>query len=238
MENRTQPLKNELYLVFQPIMHIISDDKQEMTEFEVLLRSKKTHRYPMDMMDEFILFEEKNKELLDWYEEELIYFCQKYPTYTFNFNIHPQQFFHQSTWNFLIRLKKFSKQINIELTEKPIVTEASQTSIQYYMERYTSQIRSLGYKICFDDIGSGQNSLELISRNIEAITCLKFSLQAFKQTDMKILRQFLIAWQQLACKYHIRLVVEGIEDREVSKELFNQGIHWQQGYYWAKAVDL
>lgn len=238
MDIRTHSLKNELYLVFQPIIHIVSEEKSEMTEFEVLLRSKNTHRYPKDMMDMFILFEDKNKELLDWYEEELIHFCQKYPTYTFNFNIHPQQFLHPSTWGFLKRLKKSSHQINIELTEKPIVTDIDEAVHQCCMQQYIRQIKALGYKISFDDIGCGQNTLDLVSGNIDAVSCLKFSLQSFKKADKMTVQLFLKAWHHLALTHQIRMVVEGIEDRVVSKELFKQGIHWQQGYYWAKTVNL
>ena len=123
MEQPYSSIREDLYLVFQPIIQLISKDRKEITEFEVLLRSKTTGAYPGNLMDQFITSEELNKHFLSWYLEEMEVHCQRYPDYVFNVNIHPQQFLHSSTWCFLKKLREYTHQVNIEITEKHICSD-------------------------------------------------------------------------------------------------------------------
>ncbi|XJS10313.1 EAL domain-containing protein [Aerococcaceae bacterium WGS1372] len=228
----------DLYLVFQPIIQLVSKDRKEINEFEVLLRSKTTGTYPRNLMDQYTAIEELNKQLLNWYKEELETYCQKYPHYVFNINIHPQQFIHPSTWDFLKDLKEYAGQINIEITEKHFFLDNMKLVPQNHMGAFIKQLRLIGYKVSFDDVGSGLNSFEMVAKNIDKVDCLKFSLHSFRYVDKVTVSLFLKAWRHLAQSHEKKIVIEGVEDASMSEELYAQGFHWQQGYYWAKSCNL
>lgn len=238
MEQPCSLIKGDLYLVFQPIINLKCRKFSENTEFEVLLRSKSAGGYPGELMDKYIEIEVLNKYLLTWYLSEMVFYCQKHPNYIFNVNIHPQQFLHTSTWEFLTALKEYAKQVNIEITEKPFSVEEIRQFPIDHISSFIKGVKSLGFKVSFDDVGSGQNSLEMVAKNIEQVDCLKFSLHTFRFMEQETVAMFLRAWHQLAHDNNIRIVVEGIEDETMSQFLFEKGIHLQQGYYWAKAVAL
>lgn len=230
--------KNDFYLEFQPIIHVFPKGRYEMTYFEVLLRSRHSHRYPEDLVDFYITCEERNHLLVDWYASQLMTLCEKYPQYTFNYNIHPQQLIYASTWRYLDQLKGFSKQIHIEITERLVPVDFAVEGVSFKMETFIQKIQGLGYKVSIDDVSTGQNTLELVMNNIDYISSLKFSLLSFNNLEVETLELFLDAWQSLTQKHDIKLIVEGVESQEDSQKLFERGIVWQQGYYWAKSVDL
>ena len=238
MEQPYSSIREDLYLVFQPIIQLISKDRKEITEFEVLLRSKTTGAYPGNLMDQFITSEELNKHFLSWYLEEMEVHCQRYPDYVFNVNIHPQQFLHSSTWCFLKKLREYTHQVNIEITEKHICSDDYQLIPHQCIGTFIKELRLLGYKVGFDDVGSGSNSFEMVSKNIDHIDCLKFSLHSFRYVNKETVDLFLRAWHHLANSHDVKIVVEGVEDAAMSEKLFARGIHWQQGYYWAKTASL
>lgn len=238
MEQPCLSIREDLYLVFQPIIRLKAKGRKEITEFEVLLRSKATGAYPGELMDQYTATEVLNKLLLTWYSEELICHCQKHPNYVFNVNIHPQQFLHPSTWDFLKEMKDYARQINIEMTERPFFMDSNRTHPINYVSTIIRKMHSLGYKVSFDDVGSGLNSLDLVARNIDQVDCLKFSLHSFRYVDKKTIDLFLIAWHHLAESHNVKIVVEGVEDAAMSEKLYDLGIDWQQGYYWAKTVNL
>ncbi|MBZ6527524.1 EAL domain-containing protein [Aerococcaceae bacterium DSM 111021] len=230
--------KNDFYLEFQPIIHVLPEGKYDMTHFEVLLRSRQNHRYPEDLLDFYISCEERNHLLVDWYAGQLMVLCEKYPQYTFNYNIHPQQFIYESTWRYLDQLKDYSKQIHIEITEKLVPVDFAVEGVSFKMETFIQKIHGLSYKVSIDDVATGQNTLELVMNNIDCISSLKLSLLSFNNLDVETLGLFLDAWQSLAQKHGIKFIVEGVESQEASEKLFERGIVWQQGYYWAKSVEL
>ena len=106
------------------------------------------------------------------------------------------------------------------------------------MISYIEEIHSLGYKVSIDDVATGQDTLELVLKNIDSISSLKFPLRAFKELDLDILLLFLDSWHGLAKRYGKTFIVEGVENERVAKKLYDRGIVWQQGYYWGKSVEL
>ena len=238
MQSQLASLRNDLYLVYQPIVRRITTRETEMTEFEVLLRTKRNHRYPGDFMDFLISSENRNRQLLEWYSEEMIRIIQKHPTYRFDINIHPQQLTHPSTWVFLESLLEWKDRIQIEMTEKPFQQSCTETSDDHSLCNQIKAIQKLGYRISLDDVGSGINTLELIADRMTGVSTLKFSIHNFRRISPEVLKHFIIAWRIFADSYGLRIVVEGIESQFVADYLFSNGIEWQQGYYWAEKIDL
>ncbi len=239
MHHQIDSLRNDLYLVFQPIVRRLSSHNSDMTEFEVLLRTIRSHTYPDDFMDYLIATDERNGELMAWYSEEMIQIFEKHPTYRFSINLHPQQLIHSSTWVFLKSLNNWRDRIQIEVTEKPFLAsckeeEAAGPSLCESMRA----INQMGYRLSFDDVGTGVNSLEMVALNIRGVSTLKFSVQNFRHIAPEVLNHFITAWRAFSDFYKIRLVVEGVETQSMADYLFANGIEWQQGYYWADKVAL
>lgn len=223
------------YLIFQPIIHILSNSEYEMTCFEILLRTREGDCYPEKLINTYIKSEESNKIFLEWYADQVTKLCQKYPHYLFNLNLHPEQFLLPSTKIFLHALKPFARRICIEITEKSFSEDAlNEAKLSELLEFITT----LGYKISLDDVGTGRNTLELVSRNIQAIASIKFSLIPFSDTEHLTLKRCIEKWLLLADTNHVCFVVEGIESRKIAECLYELGIIWQQGYYWGKSVEL
>lgn len=238
MQRQLASLKNDLYLVYQPIVHRITTRETEMTEYEVLLRTKRNHRYPGDFMDFLISSENRNRQLMEWYSEEMIRILHKQPTYRFAINIHPQQLTHLSTWEFLERLSEWKDRLQIEMTEKPFLQSCEGPSDEHSLCSQMEAIQKLGYRISLDDVGSGINTLELVAGRMRDVTTLKFSIHNFRRISPDVLKHFIIAWRIFADNYGLRIIVEGVENQTVSDYLFANGIEWQQGYYWGEKIDL
>lgn len=223
------------YLIFQPIIHILSNSEYEMARFEILLRSREDDCYPEKLINTYIKSEESNKIFLEWYADQVTKLCQKYPNYIFNLNLHPEQFLLPSTENFLHALKPFARQIYIEITEKSFSEDGlNEAKLSELLEFITT----LGYKISLDDVGTGRNTVEIVSRNIQAIASIKFSLIPFSDSEHLALKRCIEKWLLLADANQVCFVAEGIESRKVAECLYKLGIIWQQGYYWGKSVEL
>lgn len=229
---------NDFYLVFQPIIRVLSDEKVERTHFEILLRSKESQVFPGELVDFFTAGEERNRLFLDWYEGQLIDLCERYPDYTFYLNTHPHQLKYLSTWDFLEKLKAYARQIQIEITEKPVNFDRVDIVDEAQTYEFFRRVKDMGFQLNFDDVGTGQNSLEFIAKHIDLISTLKFSIRAFEPLDEAAVLKFLYSWKHVADSNNLNFIVEGIETKELAQSLYNTGIEWQQGFYWDRTISL
>lgn len=224
--------------MFQPIVRRLSMNRHEMQEFEVLLRTKRTNRFPKDLVDLLVASEEGNQLFLAWFSGEMIRVLHSYPEYHFSINLHPQQLGYLSTKVFLESLQPWTDQVHFEITERPVINPTKNFGATIDFSDHLTAMVAMGYHICFDDVDSGLNTLDLISRNVENISTLKFSIFNFRHLPQEVLNAFIIAWRVFADHYQLRLVVEGVEEQHMSDYLYQNGIIWQQGYYWAEHIRL
>ncbi len=114
--------------------------------------------------------------------------------------------------------------ISFELTESVIVKEP-----QKAIERIQI-LRDAGFKIAVDDFGTGYSSLSYLTQL--PIDLLKidrcFVRNLAKETGDQAICQTVI---ELASKFELEVVAEGIEDVESLTLLKSWGCHWGQGYY-------
>lgn len=96
---------------------------------------------------------------------------------------------------------------------------------------YISKLKKTGFSIAIDDVGSGQNNLEMIANNTDNIHTIKISLLNFMNLNEGVMFRFLDSWLNLSQHYQLNLIVEGVESEYVSKKLTQLGILYQQGYY-------
>lgn len=228
----------KFYFVFQPIMKLLSETEQELYSYEILLRSKETHSFPAKEFNTLIEEEASNRVLFEWYAKELPGYLERYPDIQFDLNIHPQQFVYDSTWTFLEQIAPYKKQLKIELTELPPMFKYIEDYDGNNVNQHLTAVSKAGYRLAIDDIGSGQNTLDLVAKNLENIACFKFSLLAFRTLDFETKMDFLQVWKKFAQKYNYSFIVEGIDDEKMMKHLYQNDVVLQQGYYWSKPIRL
>lgn len=221
------------YLIYQPIVYVSEDLSHRTQEYEVLLRSKKTDRFPASEFYQFIQTGTLYSEFMDWYTETLCQKLNECPNVRLSINIQFDQFCYESTCSFLERLAPFSKRIIIELTEdQPECVESK------FVDFCIHKIREYGFLIALDDVNTGKNDIHFLIEHVQDIYRLKFSLLHFKELSPVTLVSLLEGWRHVAKTYKKEFVVEGIESSKVSKYLSEQGVCLQQGYLFGKGDSL
>lgn len=111
-------MKSEhFYLVFQPIVRVSDQYTFVVEEFEVLLRSIKTQKFPADIFCELLANEQKYNQYIDWFTVELEKKIQGCPNIKFSINLDIDQFQFESTFHFLKNFSQYHQNLMIEITE-------------------------------------------------------------------------------------------------------------------------
>ena len=208
-------MNNRFYLVYQPIIKYIDREKHIINDYEVLLRSKQTHQFPVSEFDELISSEEKNAQFLTWYVQKIEEAMSVYPDLHLSLNFHPEQWHYEATLILLKQLSNFSRRIIIDSTEhSPHRCSTTHLTFNHAM----TELNQMGYKVSFDDVSTGINSMTFLLKNIEYIYRIKFSIIHFKSLNPITLNLFIDSWAHFADDYHIEFVIEGIEDQSFSLE--------------------
>lgn len=118
-------------------------------------------------------------------------------------------------------------QIVFELTEREAITDMS--SFLGALEHYRNQM----YEIAIDDVGSGYSGLGLIC-DIHP-QYVKIDMKLIRNINKNRLQYAMVkSLADLAEAANIELIAEGIETVEEMEALVKLGIHYGQGYYFAK----
>ncbi|MFT8823919.1 MAG: EAL domain-containing protein [Liquorilactobacillus mali] len=223
----------QFYLVCQPIVKVHANSLlKSIVDYEVLIRSRKNDRFPFDAFRKLIECEAYNDVLIEWFEWEFKNLLHKFPDYKFDINIDPQQFKYPRTWVFIKNISDEHQRIAIEITETIPLNKEFTTQDEFFKKSPLAVLKKIGFKTVIDDIGTGQNSLQLVANNLEKIDRLKISLLAFRGLRNDVIFQFLEAWFNLANKYNFEFVVEGIDNKITAKNLVSGGLIMQQGFFW------
>ncbi|MDN7145049.1 EAL domain-containing protein [Liquorilactobacillus mali] len=225
----------QFYLVCQPIVRIQANQLIEsVADYEVLIRSRRNDKFPFETFRKLIESETYNDIFIKWFEKEFRYLLQKFPDYKFDINIDPQQFKYPRTWVFINNISDEHQRIAIEITETIPLNKEFTTQDEFFKKSPLAVLKKIGFKTVIDDIGTGQNSLQLVANNLEKIDRLKISLLAFRGLRNDVIFQFLEAWFNLANKYNFEFVVEGIDNKTTARKLISSGLIMQQGFFWQK----
>ena len=127
-------------------------------------------------------------------------------------------------------MRAISSRLIIEVTER--VAELNNQIDQF--SDYIARLRELGFKISFDDVSSGQFSLQVVAQNMAYIDRAKISLVDFRNLSPDQIKKLLNLWAKFAESVKLEFVVEGIETEAIAAELVKQNYVLQQGYYWQK----
>ena len=232
--DKMQELLDDLYLVCQPI--VLCSQTNSIDGYEILLRSKELCAFPEKLFLWFIEKEERNSKLMAYYFRELKKLMDRHCNTKLSLNLHPKQLQHPSTWGFLDNISSMKGNVSIELTEH--YCEFDPTEGANHLQTYISNLKNKGFSLAIDDIGSGQNNFELISKNIQNIHTIKISLLNFRNINEDIMFNFLTSWHNFSNHYHLKMIVEGVESECTSNKLKKLGMVYQQGYYHGKGQVL
>ena len=225
---------DNLTLAFQPIVRIVNEDTFEISDYEVLLRSKDKKTLPAAIFEKIVNNESCNQMFWEWFTLEI----KKVLTdkkVRVDINIDPHQFLYQSTWDFLDKMVEYNQQITIEITERV----SQELNLKKGLIDTVKHIKDLGYRVALDDISSGQYSFKVVQENIKGIDRVKLSLLIFNDdsTDSKTKNLFIMSWINFAKTNNVELVIEGIEDNIAAKEMLCHNIKLQQGFFWQVPQD-
>lgn len=227
-----------LQLYYQPKIDVFAN---EIVGYEILLRNKDhLPYYPAAKMEKIYHNREIHSHFLVWLKKELTRVLQEYPSNSLSVNFSPRQLLYPETKQFFSEMRKFCDQLIVEITEDPILLditeEISGKTIEESVISALAFIKNQGYEIALDDVGTGQNSFERALEYVPYLSQIKFSIvKCLKyNASLEMIAYFLKAWHQFARENHLDIVIEGIEDQEMSMKLADNGMLLQQGYYFGK----
>lgn len=133
--------------------------------------------------------------------------------------------------DFFIRLKELIHDdisLSVEITESLFFNDLT-TAIEKLEE-----IKSLGIKIALDDFGTGFSSMSYLNRlPIDYLKIDKSFIDQIEPGSNKNLAYMILS---MAKTLELQTIAEGIEHKEQSDALFNEGCDIIQGYYYGKPM--
>lgn len=121
--------------------------------------------------------------------------------------------------------------LSFEITESDLVEDAQKA------REYLQAFKDSGYELAIDDFGTGYSSLAYLKTF--PVNTLKidksFVLNLSESQDDRDIVETIV---QLAQKFKLKTVAEGVEDRNSLAILHHLGCTWIQGYYICKPLPL
>lgn len=229
--------KNQFIIYYQPKYSI---QRKRLIGFEALVRwnhPKNGILYP----EQFISIFEKNgfiKELDFYVLKEICKNIKKWSKLNYkkipvSFNISREDLKNPdfiTNLNDIVEKYEVDKNlIELEFTESIIFSDVNA------FINTTKNLHSLGYKMSIDDFGAGHSSLNVL-KNIP-VDILKIDKEFLKQNNHR--GEIIIADTiSLAKKLNMKVVIEGVENKNQVTFLKKIGCDYGQGYYYSKPLML
>lgn len=232
-------VNNELRPYIQPVVSSIDGN---MIGGEILLRwlhPKKGIIYPA----EFISFAERTgliigitKKLFVLAKNELLEIAPHLPVnFKVGFNISPKHLgdisLVQDCTDFINSFKLGSIVMVLEVTEQEAIIYSD---IVY---ENIDRLHQAGIQLAIDDYGTGNSTLRNIQKTkFDYIKIDKSFIDLFltDRVSMNILDNII----DLAAKVNAKTIAEGVETAEQANLLALSGVHFQQGWWWGKAMPI
>ncbi|MEP5567061.1 MAG: EAL domain-containing protein [Halioglobus sp.] len=235
-ELRDAMQNHELELRYQPQVDTTTG---EVVSMEALVRWKHPTRGMISPLD-FIPVAERTGQIIElgeWVMNEVARHCQYWdsmglPPFRVCVNISPLQFnqsnLPQSIGEFLKRSGMKASRIELELTESAIMTDA-QTNIEKLQ-----QLKALGLELAVDDFGTGYSSLSYLKRfPIDTLKIDQSFVADLNSPDGAAIVDAIIA---LSKTLNLRVIAEGIEEKEQLDYLVTRGADLLQGYFFSRPI--
>lgn len=235
---RTALTNEELYIVYQPIVHLASG---KVCKAEALLRWQHPERGIVSP-GEFIRLAEESGLIIqigDWVFQEAAKQTKQWhdnghTNFQVSINTSPVQFRDSkidfSDWfEYLEKLDLPGNSLNVEITEGLLMDTRGEV-----MDKLLA-FRDAGVLVSLDDFGTGYSSLAYLKKfDIDYLKIdQSFVANLSPGSDDFALCEAIIV---MAHKLNIEVIAEGIETREQSDLLISAGCDFGQGYLYSKPV--
>ena len=234
-------LSGQFFVKFQPIYEIAADVSQaQAIAGEALLRWQHPHQGIISPK-KFIPVFEKNGFIsrIDRYAwEQACHFLSRQNDWGLtvtpvSINISHVNFYDVSFVDYLQRLlRKYDLKpwmLWLELTEK------SYTHSPEQFLKTLRRLKSCGFQIIMDAFGSNFSSVKLL-QNLSVDT-IKIDLRSFyNQSETHRADIILASIIDMAEKLGIKVIIEGVETKELSEKMLHMGCHTMQGFYFSKPL--
>ena len=159
---------------------------------------------------------------------------KKKPT-SININFSPNQLLHKnvvkSIEHILTTYQYPPYLVTIELTEAPLDASC------YKLMRAIRALKDMSIRLSLDDFGvEGQSVQRVIELPLDQLKLDRVLITDINNNPMK--QDIVSSIIQIATKYGIEIVCEGVETKQESDYLTKIGGHLQQGWLWAKPILL
>ncbi|AEV94880.1 EAL domain-containing protein [Pediococcus claussenii] len=224
---------NSLCTFRQPIFDVGDGrpDNFRINGYEILLRKlDEETSFPTDLFKRVIKDDQSNALFLKWLGERLEQIFKVDTYFEYSINLDPQQLTYESTFDFLNKMKVFSSQLTIEITEAIPLKREVDGYFDYSLVPFLKRIKLLGFKLALDDVSSGINSLNMVWRCTKYISRIKLSVLHIEFNDVSLAKKIINLWDNLSKVMNVELVIEGIESREFRDWISKNTDGFQQGY--------
>lgn len=151
-----------------------------------------------------------------------------------SFNLDQAEFIDPAYIQLLAQLQaQLPFELIIELTEHgdrsatPVTREA--------LLQATEALAETGLHVCLDDVGTGENQLELVKALLPFTSEYKFALQNVRGSlSMDSIREQIEFWSTLARQHHKTFALEGLETSQDNVLIHDFRPDIVQGYYYGK----
>jgi EAL domain-containing protein (putative c-di-GMP-specific phosphodiesterase class I) len=208
-------------------------------EYELLLRSH-DNRFPGKEYSQYMENAEKHAEYMEFLMTIIPKILSKNESTIFSLNIDHQDLEYDDTFTFLESIDEASRsRLKIELTEVAPLHRSLDAYFNGINEKSIARIHDLGYKIIYDDIAVGMNSIGNLLAIKKYVSRIKWSYLHFsRHFEVEQLREIILLLSNISQAYEMELVIEGVENQGMVNWLRNNSLNFHQGFYYSKPESL
>ena len=223
---------DHLITYYQPIFSL---KKKEIIGYEALSRFKINQK--IISFPEFLYCHCDNISLAD-----LDWICRKKAI--LNFPVSDKLLFINISADCIAKSNKFK----LGLTEKYLkekamscshvvleITEAEKIRDIFSLLEILEYYKKKGFNLALDDFGTGYNTINMLLDLAEYIDYIKLPIQIVQSISKSFVKYELVkTFREIAHSLGIKVVCEGVENKDDLKTLFELGIDYVQGFYLEK----
>ncbi|WP_080873007.1 putative bifunctional diguanylate cyclase/phosphodiesterase [Oceanobacillus timonensis] len=230
---------NQFYMVYQPK---VSPEEGIVTSCEALIRWKHPDFQEISPGEFIPLAEELGmiNDIGDWVIENVCKQLQQwealgYDLLPVSINLSPSQFlqvnFAEKFWSYLQTYHVNPSWIQIEITESLFIDNMA------YVQQILKTMKSQGVKVALDDFGTGYSSLAYLQKlDLDILKIDKSLIRGISNASTK--KEIATTIVQLGKSLGMKVVAEGVENKEEMEILCRYDIDEIQGYYYSKPLPV